>query len=154
MASKRSTIWMSICFLIFMVACANAAEDEMDQLVQTLQKDNAPDALVALIEAVYEEKSIENELKEATIEANETISTLEQMEFQSNEAIEMKDAYISSIEDFQEIIKIVSENEEHMTEDVWAEIEKISKHANEKQMKIVQAKYEQLDIDLSNEVEE
>ncbi|NEU30495.1 hypothetical protein GN156_06820 [bacterium LRH843] len=154
MFKKSFYLMMSFVFLLILAACGDNVEEEIDVVFEALSEDQSADALVSLLEVVYDKKEYEEELAAAQNEASKTISTLRGLELSTKEVEELRDLYVSSIEDFQTIIEMIEANAPDVSEEQWSEIEKVSKEANEKQMKLIEEKLNRMDAEMPEELGE
>lgn len=133
---------------LFLVACSHSADDEIDMLFHTLSDDKATDAFIELLERVDEEASFEEELIVAKEEVQKTKHELQSIDISTDVAIDLRDRYVSSLEDFETMILLIETNGPNLSDEDWETLEQLSAEANEKQMDLIREKFQRMEIDL------
>lgn len=133
---------------IFLVACSNSADEEIDMLFQTLSDDKATDAFIDLLERVDEEAPFDEQLLVAKEEVEKTKKELESIVISTDVAIKLRDRYVSSLEDFETMILLIETNGPNLSDEDWETLEQLSAEANEKQMDLIREKFQRMEIDL------
>lgn len=155
--NKKSLVLILHCFLLllFIVACGDDNVDEdLDAMLDTLNPDQSGEALVELLETAYEEEPYEDELAAAKAETEKTMSGLQSLELSTDKGEELRDSFVSSLEDFQTIIDRIESKGPDLSDEDWQEIEEISAEANEKQMELVREKFERMDMEIPEDAQE
>ena len=147
MFKKGSFIMIHMMLLLFLAACGNKAEEEIDQLFDAVMEVHSKPAMIELLDAVAEEQPYEDMLDAAINENANSIQALQQLELSTKKAVDNRNEYISGIEDFQKITEILDANKNDLTDEIYTEIGILLESANEKQMGPLREKVKQSDIE-------
>lgn len=134
---KKIKGFFYIGFIISMLAACsnNNVSSEIKELHEEVNEDNTRQLVVELVEAIVEERDYTNELDHTLTELNKTIRGLEEMEFSSTEAMELRDLYLSSLSDYQVMAEILLS--EGVTDDNINQVELLAESANAKQLNYI-----------------
>lgn len=143
MAKKMAVLLGTLLFAL--TACSDRADEEIDMLFEALKGDQATDSFIELLERVDEQSPYEEALQRTKEEVEKTKNKLLSLDLSTDVANDLRDQYLSSLDDFEMMIAIIESNGPSLSDEDWEELKQISARANEKQMELIREKFERIE---------